>query len=888
VNKDGRIISFGVFRLDLASRMLHEGDIATRLGPRAFVLLAALLEPVGKVMSHEELTTLLWPNEPVDASALRVHVSALRKLLGEKRGMPRYLVNDHGRGYALVVPFASPVAPDPRLEPKALPERLNLMLGRQDAEDTLTELVAARRLVTITGTGGLGKSTLAVAVAGRVAGRFADGVHLLDLTSIADGGAVDTYVMSALGLERAAVAEAGSLAAAMSDRQLLLVLDNCEHLVDAAAMLVESLLAEAPGIHVLGTSREALRVSSERVYRLAPLAIPEPDDVPDLAAALTYPAIRLFVDRATAAAQGLSLSDADVPTLIELCQRLDGIPLALELAAAWVEFFGLRDLADQIDGRFLAHAEGRRTAEPRHRTLLSTLDWSFDALPPDERRVLARLSTFRGSFTLASAVSVAGADPFVPGDILRCLPNLVAKSLLNVDPDGDIMRYRMLMTTREYAWQKLEADPQFIEILKRHALNCTALLSNVEDDLRRLDRTQWLRRYGAVIGDTRAALDWALSVRGDPNIGLRLTYVSSSFGDKLGLHEEYLQRIETALTRLTPVPSNGDVDGLRLRFERAHLSHHIHGESSNFSATAQIAANQRDATDMVRPEEIISRWAAAFVEGDYTAALVQAEWMERLAAHGRDAPMRVVAERIKSQPLHFLGEHARAKELALRVLASPHDELPASHVNHKVSMRIVLSRVAWLEGNRDEALALSAEALAFAEPDTAISAVQALGAACIPIALWCDDLELAERNIALMSDIAIRNGLNVWRDWAVACGVALAARTLEPSRPVVMPTGIQLGAKLHDMLPTFDARFLSETAIERAGDGRMGWSTPEILRLKALRLAKVSPAQSQALLGRARDLAVRQGASAWLERIDATLAEQRSAAAVARDRVAVQ
>ena len=408
---DEETFTFGSFRLIPGQRMLLDDGKPLRLRSRAFDILVALVERAGETISRDRLTACVWPDTIVDEGALRVHVAARRKALGDGRAGRRYVANSPGRGYAFVAPVTRERArPETASADQAgdnLPALLTRIIGRDDTVAGLATQLGRRRFLTIVGPGGIGKTTVAMAVADTVRTSYQDGVWFVGLAPLADPDLVPSALGAALGLRPSGINPLQGLTAWLRDKAALIVLDSCEHVIGAAAALAEAVLKVAPAVSILTTSREPLRAEGESLHRLAALELPS--DSIGLAAddALRYSAIQLFNERAMAALDGFALADADVPAVLEICRRLDGIPLALELAAARVGVFGVRDLAAHLDDRFRLLTTGRRTALPRHQTLAAALDWSYQLLPEEERKVLCRLSVFAGNSSLDAAAAVA-------------------------------------------------------------------------------------------------------------------------------------------------------------------------------------------------------------------------------------------------------------------------------------------------------------------------------------------------------------------------------------------------------------------------------------------------------------------------------------------------
>jgi predicted ATPase/DNA-binding winged helix-turn-helix (wHTH) protein len=510
-------VSFGPFRLFMAERLLEKADEPLDLGSRALDILIALVERAGEVVSHKELVSRVWPNVIVDEANLRVHVSDLRKALGDGRDGARYVTNVTGRGYCFVAPVTRSASQ--RSAPRAgqlvrnrlrqLPARLTRMVGRDDTVRTLSAQLMMRRFVSIVGPGGMGKTTVAVSIAHALIDDFEGAVFFIDLGTLIDPGLVPTAVASALGIMMQAQDPLLSLLAFLGDRKVLLLLDNCEHVIDAAAALAEPVVSEARQAHILATSREALRVEGEHVHLLYPLDSPLNDVGLTAAEALTFPAVQLFMERAAASGNRSELSDADAPIVARICRRLDGIALAIELAAGRVSLHGIRGTAELLDNRFKLLWQGRRTALPRHQTLNAMLDWSYNLLQERDKLVLCRLSVFVGFFTLKAAASVAGTEADDP-EVADAVASLVAKSLISTAAVGETTYYRLLDTTQAFAASRLVERGEADNLARRHAVYYSNYLEHdkaVQSAFGRRD----LSGYALYLGNVRAALEWTFS-----------------------------------------------------------------------------------------------------------------------------------------------------------------------------------------------------------------------------------------------------------------------------------------------------------------------------------------------------------------------------------------
>jgi predicted ATPase/DNA-binding winged helix-turn-helix (wHTH) protein len=549
---------FGPFKLSVAERLLKRGDEALPIGGRALDLLTALVERAGEVIGHKELIARAWPDVTVEEANLRVHIAALRKVLGDGLDGARYVSNVAGRGYCFVAPVVRSAveralpqthAADIASPPQKLPARLSRMVGRDETVGTLMAKLMACRFVSIVGPGGVGKTTVAVAVAHALTEDFHGAIFFVDLGALADSRLVPTAVASALGFVTQAEDPLLGLLGVLGDRKVLLVLDNCEHVVDAAAELAERVVNEAPQTHILATTREALRAEGEHVHILHSLETPPDDPGLSAAEALRYPAVQLFMERALVGGHHSELSDAEAPIVANICRRLDGIALAIEFAASRVGSLGIRATAELLDNRFKVIWQGRRTALPRHQTLSSMLGWSYNLLSDLEKQVLCKLSTFVGDFTIKAACEVAAEGEVDDALVTHAVTRLLEKSLISTTHFKQSTYYRLLDTTRAYALIKLASRGETDRAAQRHAIVFCRYLK--EDQFLQSGAGEGdSGEYALHIGNVRAALDWALSDHGDGALAVELTSSAAPLFIRLSLLDECRRYCERALSFL--------------------------------------------------------------------------------------------------------------------------------------------------------------------------------------------------------------------------------------------------------------------------------------------------------------------------------------------------
>jgi predicted ATPase/DNA-binding winged helix-turn-helix (wHTH) protein len=464
--------SFGPYRLFPRQRLLLKAGKPLHIGSKALEILILLAERQGDLVSKKELMAHAWPGVTVEEGGLRVHVAGLRKALGDGIGDTRYIKNIPGRGYCFVAPasrgepikesdWGIGVRPD---HTSRLPLQLDRMVGRTDAVHKISDLLEARRFVTVHGPGGVGKTATAVSVGHAQLASFAGAVHFLDLGQITEPHLLPGALASVLGLSIQSGDPTPGLLAFLRDRRVLLIFDSCEHLIESVATLTERIFHEAPEVSILATSREVLRVEGEHVYRLSVLECPLDADEQSAERVLSFAAPRLFVKRVVASGYQFELTDADAPVVARICRKLDGLALAINVAAAQAGTFGLGEIAYSLESKSWLLWRGRRTALPRHQTIAATLDWSYGLLSEAEQAVLRRLSIFKGFFTLDAAREIARHGSLDPSHDLHIIDKLIAKSLISFEVSDGVTLYRLLHSTRAYALEKLRHRGEFDEI----------------------------------------------------------------------------------------------------------------------------------------------------------------------------------------------------------------------------------------------------------------------------------------------------------------------------------------------------------------------------------------------------------------------------------------
>ena len=440
----------------------------------------------------------------------------------------------------------------PKRSPHNLPLQLSSFVGREREMAEVKRVLVDRRLLTLTGPGGCGKTRLALQVANAMVEGFEDGVWLVELASLADPALVPKTVASVLRVpEQPGRPQVETLSDYLKPKKTLLVWDNCEHLVEACAGLAEALLHTCPDLRILATSREALGITGETTWVVPSLSLSDPHDLPHVEELLRYEAVRLFVERAAAVVPGFAPTDRNAASVARVCQRLDGIPLAIELAAARVRVLPVEGISDRLDDSLRLLTGGSRTALPRHQTLRATIDWSHELLSQEEQTLFSRLSVFAGGFGLEAVEEVCAGEGIEKNEVLDLLSHLVDKSLVVVHKQGYEARYRLLEVIRQYGEEKLRAFGEAGFIRRDHANFFLALAEEVEPRINGPDHRLWLERLEAEHDNFRAALRWAAEAR-QTETELRLAGGLWWFWLRNGHMSEGRRWLEGVLGRLDP------------------------------------------------------------------------------------------------------------------------------------------------------------------------------------------------------------------------------------------------------------------------------------------------------------------------------------------------
>jgi predicted ATPase/DNA-binding winged helix-turn-helix (wHTH) protein len=772
------IYASGECEVDLVRRELRVHGAPVPIGGRAFDFLEVLIRSAGELVTKDELMDQLWPGAVVTENALQVLAGAVRRALGPYRELLR---TEARRGYRLLgewtVRRRNTATPPIGLRQTGVvdelagtnfPAAIAPLIGRLAAIQTLQALVSAYRVVTLTGPGGIGKTVLALELARRVRGEFTNGGWLVELASLSDPNLVPSAVASVLGLRlESNTISPEAVGQAIAEKKLLLVLDNCEHLIDATAMLAETLMRLCPHVTILATSREVFRITGESAYRVLPLEVPaigreESEHI------LRQSAVELFIARTNALDPDFSPHAANLPTIATICRHLDGIPLAIEFAAGHAATLGPEHVADGLRDRIALLTSARRTTIARHRTLRATLDWSYDLLTESEQRLLRHLAVFSGGFTLPAAAAVVGGVDGIEPRIVEGVANLVYKSLVTPDRSATTRRWYLLETIRVYALEKLGTHDEIGSAARRHAEFYRDLFAS-----RRLDGQapgDDMAQFTGEIDNVRAALDWCFSSVGDAETGVILTAAYVPAWLHTALPTECSERTERAMNNLTT--------GMNVSVPLLMQLHFAFGLMPAFTMSpvepAKAALNKaltsaEQIGDLQAQFQILwGLWVLNCETAESHATYSVTEQLSAVARRIGDPSASLMAQRLRGFVLEMQGQHQESREWSEHVVrhwVPPTDRRLTAwgQFDQRVLARAMLARTLWFQGHAEQAMDQARLSLEEAQRTSVpLSIGEALRVAVCDIALMTGDLETADQSITMLIEVATSRNAPFW------------------------------------------------------------------------------------------------------------------------------
>jgi predicted ATPase/DNA-binding winged helix-turn-helix (wHTH) protein len=896
---------FGAFELLVRRQLLVHAASPVHIGSRALAILTVLVEAAGELVTKQKLIAAAWPTTFVDDSNLKVNICNLRRALASSDPGQDYILAVPGRGYRFVAPVHRI-----SMGARGLPPKIPL-IGRADDLAAVQGWLSENPLVTVVGTGGIGKTVLAAAAAHLVAADYPDGISFVDLAKISAAEFIPAALALALGLRASGEEPLAEVIHALEGQRKLLLIDNCEHLLPSVAGVIDRLSTNLEGLRILATSREPLRIRDERVYRLNPLKS-DSRVSPTASEASAYPAVELFVTRAFERT-GYEPSDTDAPSVAEICRRLDGIPLAIELAATRIGALTPAQLLEMLDGRFKVLAYGSCKAPRRQQTLHATLDWSYNLLSDSESTFARALSVFAGEFGIEGAIALAPND-ILPDTAVDILSSLAAKSFLVIDWQESAITYRLLETMRAYLLERLRFNGEENQARHRHATFMCALLEGAGNPSATVATLEWRAKFGRCLDDVRSALAWTLSTDQDVALGIRLAVAALPLWSELSLLGECRETSERALARLDATPLPDQRARAHLLLGVAIASTYAPEDADAHRRTwesALQAARAIDDADLLA--QVLSGLARCeMLEGRHTDALGHAHELRSIAKGLGNSWARDEGDLLQAHgeiyKARFPKALARLKQLVER------------EARHQLSFRRGMQQVAphlqlavsfaatlWLTGSPARA-ALAADAAVRDAQETGHqqSLCEILAKGATLVALWNGHVDRASRYAAEFAGLVTLHRLAIWKpvslclDVVVACAarkqvhaeqlVAACDAMLALPPPLIRPIYLVMVAdELVARGRLVEARIPIDAALAKieASQGEH-WTVPELLRVEATLASRSGDERTaEKLLLQSLELADEAGATGWSLRTALSLAHLRRNAGREREAAAV-
>jgi predicted ATPase/DNA-binding winged helix-turn-helix (wHTH) protein len=768
-SRDDEGVVFGNYRIFPELRILLKSGNKVDLTARAFDVLWVLVKARGEVVTKDELIEQVWAGSIVEENNLQTHISAIRRALKQDRSL---ISTDFGRGYRLTLPAPASTNLGPttkKIESPNLPSPLTTLLGRDSELRDLQQLITANRLTTITGPGGIGKTRLAVEVGRRLLASFSGRVHLVEMGMIGESDNIWPAIARALGIEATNMGLTAESRIALRNQRLLLIIDSCEHLTEAITRVVEILLQIGGELHICITSQEPFGTQGEQIYRIRPLAVP-PEDASTMDVVLTHAAAQLFVERSLSYTRDSHFDNATASEIAAICRQLDGVPLALELAAARVPTLGVRGVLDGLSDRFRLLTAGQRSALPRHKTLRATVDWSHRLLDETERTLFRRLAVFPAGFTVEAAHCVSGPDIEDQWRIIDLLGNLVGKSLLHLDVSAPTPRYRLLETIRLYALEELADSGETDLTARRHASYFQRISEQAVADWKRQATADWRQVYRGYVDDVRAALKWAFSENGDKETGVRTLQNSIPFWVEFSLLDECRRWVSLALDKHGATETTATHDEMVLRAALGTSLTWARGPVAEtrtaWSRALDLARKLGDTGIELQAQ--YGLWLFSLRRGHFSESLRFATEMMTLATEAKDDEAFATAQRLAGVSRSSSGYHIEGRALVERALIWFEQNRPQSvfrfgHDQHALGLAF-LARILWLQGYTTDAVKAADLAVERAlELDHASTLCCALAEGLCMVSALNQDLDALEKATQDLTRTASRYGLQVWK-----------------------------------------------------------------------------------------------------------------------------
>jgi predicted ATPase/DNA-binding winged helix-turn-helix (wHTH) protein len=780
-----QVVDFGPFRLFHRHRKLYCGQEEIHLGGRAMDVLLALARQKGELVSKEELFEAAWPHVSVHESNLKVTVASVRRALREFAPSFECITTIVGRGYRLglgppLERLLTGHGSTSTVARPSLPE-LGTVVGRDQEIGALRDALDRNRLVTVVGAGGIGKTTVAVAVAQLLEDDGGGSVTFVDLGRIASADFVTPSLASALGVSSNGTDSLPAIVSILERQKAVLVLDTCEHVRNAVAHICDVVLARTPNVRILATSREVLRAQHEHVVWLEPLDVPPPDRSHNASEVMQYAAPQLLAARAREQA-GYEIQDRDAPAVAEICRRLDGAPLAIELVSTRLANRSADVVLRDLDDRFRTLRRDMPGAPLRQQTLRATLEWSYALLTRTEAAVVRSLSIFAGSFDTDSVAGVVAHRGITPAEALDALAGLRAKSMASMSQSDATPRYRLLDSTRAFAAELLESLGEADAAAASHARLQLAVLTRAANDLATKTARQWHALYAPQADDLRCALDWSLHRGGDTLMGIELTAAGLPLWRELSLAVESRTNCERALTELARVESTDDRLRLKLTVElatsTAFIGDRVGDPVALFESALQLAQRLSDAQVECQVLGILAQYPLRPGSEGGVAGTLEQMRSAALRTNERTAlwEQEYLCAEWEALSCEFASARSRLERICAEMRESPPGPVARFHVHQEARSRTLLVALHCFTGNLPAAIA-GAETLAKEIVDIGhgVTLIHCLGHGILWTMVECQQYATAAIYAEILKDAVVRHGMAAWIPVADCYSESIAA-----------------------------------------------------------------------------------------------------------------